>query len=112
MTGYFAAAARQGMDLVVTGAGNTAGREVRGYISPIDAADPEKFHKNTRPGRVNGEKYLLIAEPAAIVQGEMGLTVTAAGKVYEVLRAEPVYVGGRLGHWEGVLRLKGGAADA
>lgn len=112
MTGYFDFAAKYGRDLNVKSAECPAGRAARGFISPLHATDTENQRKSTRPGKVRGEKYLLIAEYAAIGDGETEVTVTADGKVYEVLRAEPVYAGENIGHWEGVLRLKGGAADA
>lgn len=112
MTGYFAAAAPYGRSLTVTSAECPAGRAARGFISPIDAADTENLRKSTSPGKMNREKYLLIAEPAAIAEGETALLIAADGKVFEVLRAEPVYAGGGIGHWEGVLRLKGGASGA
>ncbi|NCB51059.1 MAG: hypothetical protein EOM54_04145 [Clostridia bacterium] len=112
MTGYFGAAAKCGRDLSVKSAECTAGRAARGLISPLRATDTENLKKSTHPGKVRGEKYLLIAEPAAIEDGETEVMVTADGKVYELLRAAPVYVGKNIGHWEGVLRLKGGADDA
>lgn len=109
MTGYFSAAAKVGRDLRVLSAECPAGRTARGFISPIQATDTKNQRKSTRPGKVNYEKYLLIAEPAAITDGETEVVVTAEGKVYELLRAAPVLVGETIGHWEGVLRLKGGA---
>jgi hypothetical protein len=78
----------------------------------MGGANLSDLRRHTHPGRVNQEKYVLITEPNAIVEGETRLTVTVDGKIYEVLRAEPVYVRGGIGHWEGVMRLKGGAADA
>jgi hypothetical protein len=111
MTGYFGAAARYGLDISVSSAECPSGRPAKGFVSPLHPTETENLRKSTRPGKVNGEKYLLIAEPAAIVRGETDVVVTADGKVFELLRAEPVYTGGTVGHWEGVLRLKG-PADA
>jgi hypothetical protein len=99
MTGYFAAAAPYGLGLTVTSVECPEGRAAKGFISPMDAADTENLRRATRPGRLNREKYLLIAEPSAIAAGETELLVTADGKLYEVLRAEPVYAGGGIGHW-------------
>ena len=40
-----------------------------------------------------------------------GTLVTSAGRMYEVLRIEPVRIFGRLSHNECILRLKGESAD-
>lgn len=112
MTSYFSAAAKVGREIIIKSVECPAGRAAKGFLSPLNATDTENLRKSTRPGRVKGEKYLLIAEPTAIAAGETEVVVTADGVAYELLRAEPVYVGEILGHWEGVLRLKGGAADA
>ena len=40
-----------------------------------------------------------------------GVQVTAAGRIYEVLRIEPVRIFDRLSHNECILRLKGESAD-
>lgn len=109
MNGYFGAAAAYGRDIVVSSAQTPAGRAGRGFVQPIDPSDAEKYDRPARPGRADKREYLLIADPSALADGETGVTVTVGGKTYELLRAEGVYVRGELGHWEGVLRLKGGA---
>jgi hypothetical protein len=112
MTDYFGAAAPYGRNLTIASAEYPAGRAARGFISPLDGTDTENLQKYTHPGKMNKEKYLFITGPSAIAEGETRLTVTTDGKYYEVLRAEPVYAAGGIGHWEGVMRLKGGASDA
>ena len=112
MTGYFDFVAKYGRDINVSSAECPEGRSARGFLSPLRGTDTENLRKSTHLGKVRGEKYLIIAEPTAIVDGETEVMVAAEGKVYEVLRTEPVYLSGNIGHWEGVLRLKGGADDA
>lgn len=112
MTDYFKKAARYGRSLMVTSAQSPQGRTITGYIGPADGRGTARLAENTRLGKMNKEEYLLIADPSAIIPGETALTVAADGKLYQVLRAEPIFVGGGIGHWEGVLRLKGAAADA
>ncbi|MEG1633332.1 MAG: hypothetical protein RR314_04700 [Oscillospiraceae bacterium] len=112
MTAYFASAALCGRELTIKSAQQPAGRSTRGYIEPIDGSDTLRYSRPTRPGRVNAEEYLLIVGPSGIAEGETEISVTAGGRVYRLLRAEPIYVGGRIGHWEGVLRLKEGKVGA
>jgi len=109
MKNYFGDAAKRGRALSVRSAECPAGRAARGFVSPLDGTDTENLRTAARPGRINKERYRLIAESAAIVAGETAVVVTADGISYELLRAEPVFVGENIGHWEGVLRLKGGA---
>ena len=40
-----------------------------------------------------------------------GVQVTVAGRIYEVLRIEPVRIFGKLSHNECILRLKGESVD-
>lgn len=108
MTDYYAAAARCGRDMTVRSAQLPSGRSARGYIQPLDPEDTKKYGFAARPGRVDDERYLLIVGPGALVSGETGVTVSSGGRLYELLRAESVSVGGVVTHWEGVLRLKGG----
>ena len=84
MRGYFAAAARRGRGLVIASAENPGGRQARGYVGPMGGANLSDLRRHTHPGRVNQEKYVLITEPNAIVEGETRLTVTVDGKIYEV----------------------------
>jgi hypothetical protein len=108
MSGYFAAPAAYGRSLTLRSAQTPTGRVCRGFVQPIRQGESGDIHAPTLPGRADRREYLLIAEPAALTGGETGVTVTVDGSTYELLRAEAYYVGGALGHWEGVLRLKGG----
>lgn len=107
MSGYFAAPAAYGRTLTVRSAQTPTGRVCRGFVQAVNALDAEASGYPAAPGRADRREYLLIAEPAALTGGETGVTVSVDGKTYELLRAEGYYVGDALGHWEGVLRLKG-----
>ncbi|HHU21921.1 MAG TPA: hypothetical protein GXZ52_00650 [Clostridiales bacterium] len=84
------------------------GRKARGFIQPIVFSDTEKLDVRSQAGSVNRCKYLLIAEAGALLPGEKNVSVSSRDWEYSLLRAQPIYVGGRLSHWEGVLRPKGG----
>ncbi len=109
MTGAFRAAAEYGRMLTVKSAENPAGRTVRGFIQPLDIRDASRPDRPTKPGLVNDQRYLLLVPANAIDEGETEITVTAGSRLYELLRAESVTIGAETSHWEGVLRLKGGA---
>lgn len=106
---YFAAAARRAREIAVTSAQCPGGRAVRGFIEPLAPTDTDALCRRTKAGTVNGEHYLLLAGPEALLPGETDVTLVCGGETYVLVRAEPVFgAGGAVGHWEGVLRLKGG----
>jgi hypothetical protein len=87
-------------------------RTARGFISPLDFAEYENLSHRTRPGAVGRAKYLLIAESCALTGEEESADVECGGRLYELVRFERVGTGADMAHWEGVLRLKGGAGNA
>lgn len=109
---YFAAAARRAQDMTVKSAQCPAGRAARGFIQPLAETDTEKLRLRTRAGVVNGKRYLLLAGPEALLPGETEVTLVCGDETYALLRAEAVRgAGGAVGHWEGVLCLKGETED-
>lgn len=80
----------------------------KGFISCLDADNAQIHRQPLAAGVKNGSKYRLITNMGNIVEGAR---VTAAGRIYEVLRIEPVRIFGRLSHNECILRLKGESAD-
>lgn len=84
-------------------------RSARGFIQPVSVTDPQYRSRPAFPGMVDDRRYLLIAEPAAIVSGEEGITVEAEGRQYELLRCEMLGGGS---HWEGIMKLKAGGQNA
>ena len=82
--------------------------EGRGFISCLDADNAQIHRQPLAPGVKNGSKYRLITNMAGISEGAQ---VQAAGRIYEVLRIEPVRIFGTLSHNECILRLKGESSD-
>ena len=80
----------------------------KGFISCLDADNAQIHRQPLAAGVKNGSKYRLITNMGNIAEGAR---VTAAGRIYEVLRIEPVRIFGRLSHNECILRLKGESAD-
>ncbi|MGI5935763.1 MAG: hypothetical protein ACOX7I_03010 [Oscillospiraceae bacterium] len=103
---------KYGNTLTICSGACPEGREARGFIQPIAFSSKEMPEVRTAAGSSNRGRYLLIAEAEALLPGERDVSVISGEAEYALLRAQPVYVGGRLSHWEGVLRLKGGAAHA
>ena len=103
---------KYGAELCVKSAETPAGRTGRGFISPAAPRDGENAWRALPPGYYNRERYLLTASRDAIADGETERSVSCGGAEYELLRVELVKVGDEVSHWEGVMRLKGGAKDA
>ena len=80
----------------------------KGFISCLDADNAQIHRQPLAAGVKNGSKYRLITNMGNIAEGTL---VTSAGRIYEVLRIEPVRIFGRLSHNECILRLKGESAD-
>lgn len=112
MTDYFAAAAPLGRPLILRSAERPGARSVRGFVQPLSPRDASEQGRPARPGRPDRREYLLLVPAAALEAGETDVIVSDGERVYELLRAEPVYADGTTGHWEGVLRLKGGTGNA
>lgn len=111
MSDYFGPAGLCGRDITIRSAQLPSGRTVRGYIQPMDPRNAGEVRRRLRPGTLNAAEYLLIAGPSALTEGETEVTVSSGGRLYELVRAESFGVGGAVGHWEGVLRLKEAAGD-
>lgn len=88
------------------------GRKAKGFIQPAALPPAERPEARTAAGSISRGRHLLIAEAEALLPGEKDVTVRFRDEEYILLRAQPVYAGDRLSHWEGTLRLKGVAADA
>ena len=80
----------------------------KGFISCLDADNTQIHRQPLAAGVKNGSRYRLITNMGNIAEGAR---VTAAGRIYEVLRIEPVRIFGKLSHNECILRLKGESVD-
>lgn len=80
----------------------------KGFISCLDADNTQIHHEPLAPGVKNGSKFRLITNMSGISEGAW---VQAEGRIYEVLRIEPVRIFGALSHNECILRLKGESED-
>ena len=85
--------------------GTAAGK---GFISGLGADNAQIHRQPLAAGVKNGSRYRLITNMDNIAEG---VQVTAAGRIYEVLRIEPVRIFGKLSHHECTLRLNGESAD-
>jgi|GEM_PF-6977486 len=82
-------------------------RRFRGFLQPISAASPEEAKRFFPAGTGDGRRFLLIAEAGAFSGVSDRAVIFYRGREFYLLRLEELCGG----HWEGVLRLKGGAAD-
>lgn len=105
MRNYFAAAAAFARDVTVRE--GTEERPAKAIIQPLSVTAPEYAGRPTVMGTVDDRRYLLIAEPAAISDGE-DVEISCDGKTYRLLRCEMLGGGS---HWEGIMRLKAGDED-
>ena len=79
----------------------------RAFIQPLSVTSPRENAAATPAGVSDERLYLLIIGPGT-VSGPGG-EIVSGGQVYQVLRCEEMGGGS---HWEGLLRLKGGAGNA
>ncbi len=84
-------------------------RTSRAFIQPVSITSPEDMGTPTPAGTVDERRYLLIAEPGAIIGGRDGITVELDGKVFQILRCELMGGGS---HWEGIMKRKAVDGDA
>lgn len=98
--------ARYGGETLVKTAKCPKGRESFAIFSPLDFAATEKLRMQAKPGALKRAEYIFICDGDGILPGEEVTEVFQRGRVYEVTRVEPIYVGMWLSHWEGIARLK------
>lgn len=77
----------------------------RGIISPLNAKKTNETRELLEAGLDIDLRYFLVCDAEALPDGEPGRKIEIGGAEYELLRAEPVYFGAELSHWEAVLRL-------
>ena len=106
MRDIFRAAAPLAKKVTVCEAGEERG--ARAFIQAISVLSPEERTEALPLGTVDKRRWLLIAEPGAILSGEGPLEIHCGDRRYEVLRCERL----EGGHWEGLLRLKAGGEYA
>ena len=82
-------------------------KHARAFIQPLSVTSPHEKAAATPAGVSDERLSLLIIGPEA-VNGDGG-EIVSGGKVYQMLRCEEMGGGS---HWEGLLRLKGGAGNA
>lgn len=92
-----------GREITVAADGKT--QSFRGIISPLNAKKTDSTRELLPAGLELDLRYYLICEASALSDGRPGKKIAADGAEYELLRAEPVYFGSELSHWEAVLRL-------
>ena len=105
MNKWFSAVSGWAQDVTVRQGGEE--KHARAFIQPLSVTDPRENAAATPAGVSDERLYLLIIGPDA-VNGNGG-EIVSGGKVYQLLRCEEMGGGS---HWEGLLRLKGGADDA
>ena len=105
MNNWFSAVSTWAQDVTVRQGGEE--KTARAFIQPLSVTNPRENAAATPAGVSDERLYLLIIGPEAVNGG--GGEIVSGGKVYQLLRCEEMGGGS---HWEGLLRLKGGADDA
>ena len=105
MRNWFSSVSGWAQDVTVRQGGEE--KHARAFIQPLSVTSPRENAAATPAGVSDERLYLLIIGPDA-VSGPGG-EIVSGGRVYQVLRCEEMGGGS---HWEGLLRLKGGAGDA
>ena len=105
MKNWFSSVSTWAQDVTVRQGGEE--KSARAFIQPLSVTNPQENAAATPAGVSDERLYLLIIGPDA-VSGRGG-EIVSGGRVYELLRCEEMGGGS---HWEGLLRLKGGAGRA
>ena len=105
MNNWFSAVSTWAQDVTVRQNGEE--KHARAFIQPLSVTNPRENAAATPAGVSDERLYLLIIGPEAVNGG--GGEIVSGGRVYQLLRCEEMGGGS---HWEGLLRLKGGAGDA
>ena len=80
-----------------------------GCIQPLSHLNDGVYNMNTMPGINDKRRFLLVAPADAMSAADLELEIfiSCNGLRYELLRAEPMYLGTAITHWEGTLRCLG-----
>ena len=105
MRNWFSSVSGWAQDVTVRQGGEE--KRARAFIQPLSVTSPRENAAATPAGVSDERLYWLIIGPDA-VSGPGG-EIVSGGQVYQVLRCEEMGGGS---HWEGLLRLKGGAGNA
>ena len=105
MNNWFSAVSRWARDVTVRQGGTE--KNAKAFIQPLSVTSPRENAAATPAGVSDERLYLLIIGPDTVHGG--GGEIVSGGKVFQVLRCEEMGGGS---HWEGLLRLKGGAGNA
>ena len=105
MNKWFSAVSSWAQDVTVRQGGEE--KHARAFIQPLSVTNPQENAAATPAGVSDERLYLLIIGPEAVNGG--GGEIVSGDKVYQLLRCEEMGGGS---HWEGLLRLKGGAGNA
>ena len=105
MNQWFSSISSWAQDVTVRQGGEE--KSARAFIQPLSVTNPRENAAATPAGVSDERLYLLIIGPDAL-SGQSG-EIVSGGRVYQVLRCEEMGGGS---HWEGLLRLKGGAPNA
>ena len=83
-------------------------RSFRGFLQPVSVTTPDEAERFLPAGRRDERRFLLIAEAGAFSGDSDLASIFYRGREFLILRLEEIHGG----HWEGLLRLKGGFGDA
>lgn len=109
MREYFNKLSSIAKTLTITSNEQTLGRIAKGFIQLMDRDNTDNY--NHQPvGILDDRRYLIIAEAAAFTITEGDISVFDGDTEYSAMHVEPVYLGKKIGHWEGVLKLKNGGS--
>jgi len=106
-----AAAEKYGQTLTVVVRGETAPRQIRGFVQSLEPDRPEKGRAPSPLGVVNQARRRLIAPASAFSGKEKDVYIGLEGRLYRMLRREKIG-SGEAAHWECILRESGVRSDA
>lgn len=103
--GVFAGLLEQyGQSVEVHRQGETAGVLCQAFVQPVLEKKEQELPGPL--GRVRQDRWLYLGDAKVPLDGMEDGYVLWQGREYEVLSAQPVYLGGELNHWWGLLRRR------
>ena len=83
------------------------GQEVqtRAFLQPVLDRREDRWQSLPTPlGEARRDRFLYLGPPDAPLEGLEENWLQWNGRKYEIMQAQPIYVGRRLSHWWGLLR--------
>ena len=107
MGGLFGIAAGLASDVMIRSRLSPDWRAVQAFVQPLNPSDDSRAKAYYDPGFADSGKFLFIGPPDTVSPQDSDIFVCSEGIEYEVIQLRPMYLSGKVTHFEGVMRALG-----